>query len=194
MAVQGYLHIVITGKRKKYQGQEPEKILESFKHREKLFTNLIPELHGLSKKEISFKPIIKFFHGKTGIKAIYEDSLSTCQKGDQILAYVGGSQLLGTMPLYTNEYIKRRAEKGILLRAITEDSIEVREVVKYDKEQLRETKIVPKEKWDLVVEKMIYKDKIVVASYHGYLMAMLVQSKELARAERAIFNLLWERL
>lgn len=194
MADQGYIHIVIIGKRKKYQAQEPEKILEGLKQRENIFVNLIPALHGLAKKDISFKPVIKFFHGKIGIKAIYEDSLINCEKGDQILAYVGGTRLLSSMPIYTRQYIDRRAKRGILLKAITEDSKEVREVVRCDKEQLRETKFVPKEKWDLVVEKMIYKDKMVIASYHGYLMAMLVQSKELARAERSIFNLLWDLL
>lgn len=43
---------------------------------------------------------------------MYEDSLRSLKKGDEILAYVG-EDTLAHIPEYAADYIRRRAERGI---------------------------------------------------------------------------------
>jgi len=191
MVKKGWISISITGKRKKYQAEEPAKILAYLKQKQTDFANILPALTGLTKKEVSFKPVIKFYYGQEGIKAIYQDSLLVCSKGDEILCYGGAQPAMTMMPKHTQEYVKKRAALGIRLRGITHDTKEGRAFKQNDAKELGITKLVPKERFNIAIEKIIYKDKIMIASYRGYLMAVLIQSKELARAERAIFELIW---
>lgn len=194
MISKGWLSIVIAGKRKKYQAEAPEKIAAYLKQKQLDFAHIAPALTGLTTKEVQFKPLIKFYQGKDGIKAIYEDSLAACQSGDEILAYGGLESIFSIMPQYTQSYIQRRAQKGILLRGIGQLTKEGDNLLKNDQQDLRISKLVPKDQFDIKIEKMIYKDRLVIASYQGYLSAILIQSKVLADAERATFELIWKGL
>ena len=50
MVKKGWISISITGKRKKYQAEEPAKILAYLKQKQTDFANILPALTGLTKR------------------------------------------------------------------------------------------------------------------------------------------------
>ena len=88
------------------------------------------------------KPFIKYFEGKEGIKEMYEDSLRSLKKGDEILSYVG-EDVYKDMPEYLDSYIQRRVEKNIRIRGIYKESILGKKYMDKNQEQLREVKLLP---------------------------------------------------
>ena len=77
------------------------------------------------------------------------------------------------------------------MRAIVEDSELGRKHKEQDKEELRKTRLVPKEKFPFKNEINIYGDKVMIASYAD-LMAVVLESKDVAQTQRAFFELAWE--
>jgi len=78
------------------------------------------------------------------------------------------------------------------VRAVTPNTKEGIEYQKNDKEQIRETRLVPLEKFPFNIEKNIVGNKVAFFSTHeGKLIITIIENKEIADAERAIFELAW---
>jgi hypothetical protein len=58
-------------------------------------------------------------------------------------------------------------------------------------EQLRQAKILEEKYFPVNNETNIYKDKIAIASYGTEMFGMIIESEEIARSQKAIFELAW---
>ncbi|MEK7564576.1 MAG: helix-turn-helix domain-containing protein [Patescibacteria group bacterium] len=151
----------------------------------KVQDSLVPQLKSIH--NIKNRPKIMFYEGKEGLKKVYEDTLSS---HGEIRACATYDNMQETLPGYFPEYFYRRAEKGIKIRAIfpyTEDGVELS---KHDKEQLRETAMVPHDKFLFSPEINIYDNKIMIASWKEEL-GITIESDEIADAMKKIFELAW---
>lgn len=92
---------------------------------------------------------------------------------------------------YFYDYFKRRVAKGISVRLIAPDTLESRRVVANDKAEMRATYLVPKDKFYFSVETNIYDNKIMVASWREKF-GIIIESEEIATAQKKIFELAWE--
>ncbi len=113
-------------KRKKffYQAENP-KHLEKYaemqiamaKAAEENVSRMMPLLEGLYKSSPD-KPVVRFFEGKDGVLAMYDEHVQT-KKPYEMLAF---SNTVGLLPLlsqeFKEEYQKRKAKIGITARAI----------------------------------------------------------------------------
>lgn len=106
------------------------------------------------------------------------------------MAYSSAESIHEYLQDYVPQYLQRRARKGISQRAIAEDSDEAREHQKMDREELRQTRLVDKERFPFKNEINIFGNKIMIASYRD-LMGVIIESKEIADTQRAIFELAW---
>ena len=59
---------------------------------------------------------------------------------------------------------------------------------------LRQLKLIDEKDFPLSNETNIYKNKVAIASYGREMFGMLIESEEISRAQKAIFNLLWSKL
>jgi len=94
------------------------------------------------------------------------------------------------LPGYFPDYYKRRAGKGIAIRAIipnTETGLERRS---FDKAEMRETALVPKDTFLFSPEINIYDNKIMIASWREKL-GIIIESSEIADAMKKIYELAW---
>jgi len=80
---------------------------------------IIPELKSM--RTIGDRPKVMFYEGKEGLQKVYEDTLTS---HEEILAYASVEDIQPTLPHYFPEYYKRRAKKGITIRAIFPESPE----------------------------------------------------------------------
>lgn len=189
---EGLVYKSIKGSVKYFFPADPEMLLRKIKEKEDNVKSILPMLQNLYNSPKT-KPFIRYFEGKEGIREMYEDSLRSCKKGDEILAYVG-EDVLACVPDYTEKYVKRRVEKGIRLRGIYKQDAKINEYIAKNIEQLRESKVLPPEEFPISNETNIYKNKIAIASYGHERFGMIIESEEIARSQKAIFELVWRGL
>ncbi len=181
-------------KGQKFLAESPEKILTNLRQNQKDLSQILPNLIAMAGSESEFKPEVKFYQGKEGLKAVYEDTLNSCEKGYELAGYFSGEDAFNFLPDYTRSYVKRRVAKGIKAKAIAIDSKIIRKHIDRDKKELRRTKLVSKQMLPISIEKDIYKDKVAFMNFKGFPFGVIIKSPQIAKSERAIFELLWKKL
>jgi sugar-specific transcriptional regulator TrmB len=186
--------VSISGKEPKqeYVAESPTAItehvlreIENKKEALKEIEKIVPELSSMHNK--AGRPKVLFYEGKEGLQKVYEDTLSS---HEEILAYASVEDIQPTLPHYFPEYYKRRAKKGIPIRAIFPESPEARERASLDVEEIRQSRIVPAEKFGFHPEINIYDNKVMIASWREQL-GIIIESAEIADAMKKIYELAW---
>jgi HTH-type transcriptional regulator, sugar sensing transcriptional regulator len=186
--------VTISGKEPKseYAVEPPEaitiylkKIAEDTAEQIKKSETLVPELELIHAKQN--RPRIRFYEGKEGLEKVYEDTLTS---HEPIRAYASVDNMHMGLPGYFPEYYKRRAGKGIAIRAIIPNTQIGLERKNLDKEEMRETALVPKTAFDFSPEINIYDNKIMIASWKEKL-GIIIESNEIADAMKKIYELAW---
>ncbi len=190
----GFLSKYEDEKGQKFLAESPEKLKSLLQTKEKELEELMPNFLAIANKGGSFKPEVKFYQGEDGLKAVYQDSLVNCDKGDEILSYASADDMLTFLPEYIPAYIKKRAAKGITMKAICPDTEITRENKKLDKKVLRNIKLTGKQELPVSIEKYVYKDKVTFMNFRGFLFGVIIKSPQIARSEKALFELLWKKL
>ncbi len=149
--------------------------------------NVLPEL--VSMHSVEDRPKVRFYEGLEGIKEVYEDTLTAKER--PLRGFAKYEELHGTLKTYFPEYYRRRATKGIFGRALITDTPLARERKKHDKEEAREIRLVPKDKFDISPEIDIYDNKVMIVSWREKL-GIIIESGEIADAMKKIFDLVWE--
>lgn len=188
--------IKISGKEPKqeYVAESPER-LEKFISEEVEKKNndlnkikyVIPELFSVyNTKEM---PKVKYYEGIEGLKNALGDTLA---KADiEILASGGAEDMFEALgEEYSREYFRKRTEKNISIRGIASGDPETMKVAERNEKELREILIVPNDKFHFSVETNIYDNKVLNISWKERF-AVLIESKEIADAQKKVFELAW---
>jgi sugar-specific transcriptional regulator TrmB len=146
---------------------------------------IIPELKSIH--NVTDRPKVLFYEGKEGLEKVYEDTLTSTEP---IRAYASVENMHSGLPGYFPEYYKRRAGKGIAIRAIVPDSDTGRERKSFDSKEMRETALVPADAFQFIPEINIYDNKIMIASWREKL-GIIIESAEIADAMKKIYELAW---
>ncbi len=179
-----------------YFAENPKKVILYFKNQEQelktklnKFSEIIPELSSIYNIQAT-KPKIRFYEGVEGLKQVFEETL-TIKPHEEILAIATAAlihEVLGDE--WVNNYLTRRVGGKIKQRAIVEDSAWGREHQKNDKKENRVTRLVPKEKFPFSNEVNIFGNKVMIASFKDQI-GVIIESADVARTQRAIFELAW---
>lgn len=193
LTAKGLVNALGEGKIKKYAAENPQKMIalseEKFQQSQKemeAVKNLLPELNSIFNK--TEKPKVKFYEGREGIKQAFEDTLIT---KESLVGYASADPMYESMPEFFPNYVKKRVTKKISCRMIAPDTPESKKVASQDKTQLRESRLVPTDRFNLAVEVNIYDNKVMIASWKENL-AILIESEKIADAQKKIFELAWE--
>lgn len=187
--------VTLSGKEPKqeYVALSPDKLQEYIaKQLEKKKTELsqaemvlIPQLKSIH--NVKNHPKIMFYEGEDGLKKAYEDTLTS---QETIRAYASVGDMHVGLPGYFPGYYKKRAGKGISIRAIIPDTEAGIERKSFDKEEMRETALVPEKNFRFSPEINIYDDKVMIASWREKL-GIIIESSEIADAMKKIYELAW---
>lgn len=134
------------------------------------------------------RPRITFYEGMSGLEKVYEDTL-TAKHG--LRSWASYDALLGVLPEYFAGYFKRRAKKGVPMRSIHPDTSAGQEGQARDADELRESALVPADRFDWGPEIQVYDNKINITSWKEKL-GIIIESQEMADAMRVIFDLSYE--
>ncbi|OIO46375.1 hypothetical protein COU05_01855 [bacterium (Candidatus Gribaldobacteria) CG10_big_fil_rev_8_21_14_0_10_37_21] len=180
-------------KKQKYVAENPEKIVgfaeNQIKKAQAILLEakkLAPELKSIYRKKE--RPIVKFYEGKEGIKQVFEDTLTA---KSEIVGYACAEPMQKSIPEFYFEYLPQRIAKGIKARGIMPDTSFMHKIVKNDRKELRQSRLVAKEKLDLEIEINIYDNKVMMVSWAENL-GILIESEKIAKAQKQIFELAWQ--
>ena len=186
--------VSVSGKEplQEYVAESPDKILDLVKadierkQKElKQAEEIIPQLKSIH--NISDRPKVRFYEGTEGVQQVYEDTLTS---HETIRAYANVNEMHAALPNYFPKYYKRRTNLGIHIRAIVPSNEAGIERVNKDKEEARESALVPADKYYFSPEINIYDNKVMIASWKEKL-GIIIESKEIAEAMKTIFELAW---
>lgn len=138
----------------------------------------------------STKPKVEFYEGEKGMREAYENTLTS---EGEILSYANVEEVHKGLPNFFPEYYSRRAALGIPIRAIFTNNVPSIELSTHDKQEMRETIILPDPSDTFSPEVNIYNNKMLIASWREK-MAVIIESKELADLQRVIYKIVWDAL
>ena len=97
------------------------------------------------------------------------------------------------LPFFFPEYYERRTKAGIFIYTICPDNKASKLRKEKDKEELREIKLIDKDKYSFGPEMNVYENKVIFASWKEE-MAIVITSKEIADLHKKTFDALWNNI
>jgi sugar-specific transcriptional regulator TrmB len=193
LAKDGLINFVGETRIQKFVAENPQKVISFLENKVrqdeenlKKAQSLLPEL--LSVYSFKQKPKVKYYEGIDQVREAFEDTLNA--KGE-ILAYAVGTDMFDALGEgYFESYFKRRTEKGIRVRVIAPDDSDSRAVIKNNESELRESMLVPSDKFYFSIETNIYNNTIMMASWLEKF-AVIIESAEIANFHKKMFELAW---
>ncbi len=186
--------VSVSGKksRQEYIAETPDKIEALLKseigEKEKNLKevgDIIPELKSLH--NVAGRPKVRFYEGMQGLIDVYEDTLTS---SEPIRAYANVDDMHKALPNYFPNYYERRSSRGISIRAIIPKNAVGEERASKDKEEMRESTLIPSDKFYFSPEINIYDNKVMIASWREKL-GIIIESAEIADAMKKIYELAW---
>lgn len=173
--------------RRRYVAEDPTKIKELLRSRLADFDAILPDLRSIYNQSVE-KPHVRYYDGKEGIISVYEEVLKAKPKAIDAIASPGEINLhIGDFFL---EYVRKIVKSGVRAREIVSKGGELAEYLGLFKKPLQQARILP-EATEISTDMMIYDDKMVLISYGQDVHAVVIESRELVRTQRALFEIIW---
>lgn len=172
-----------------FSPEDPKKIVALAREKVSLLEEALPQFSARYFKG-DILPTVRLYQGETGIKGILQEILLEAKELisfgsiEDIYAALGDS-----FPKFTAERVK----KGIRTKVILRDSPFAKERQRLGPKQLREVRLVP-ETYQYSSVAFIWNNKVALCSLKEGVIALVVESNELANIQRAMFNFIWETL
>jgi len=173
---------------KYYSAEDPTQVIKLAQVKVDALEDCLPQLNALYGQS-RHRPTVRFYQGKEEMKIVLEEILS---EADVLLSFASPEDLFRELGEYFDKFVERRIKKKIPVRMIASNSAKTKERAELGARHLRVTKILPAS-YVYHGNKWIWKNKIAMFSFVGDLVAVVIESKELAETERAMFEYLWER-
>jgi len=184
----GYISEVDVEGRKQLRALPIESLRYLFREKIERFEAFLPELRTLEQKPQH--PNVRFFQGADGIKAVLQDTLDQ-KEGAEILCYSNAQGFYTKEQEFEKWYVTERAKRKIKMRFIAPDNDETMWYIKQDKKQRRITRVVPQDLFPFSAEVDIYGNKVAIITLGKEMAAMIIESEDIAKAQRMIFELAW---
>jgi len=175
------------GKKRLFYAEEPEKLKKLLQEKEEQLKEILPILKSLY-STAGTKPKIRYYEGKEGLKEVYRDTLNYT---GELVGYVSENILNLLGKNFTDEYIAKRKKSKIFARVLGPDSPDVISYKKFDKESLRMTRLISKNKFPFSIEMNIYGNKVAFISFKEE-MGIIIESNEIAKNQKLLFELAWQ--
>ncbi len=184
----GLLSTITKNRIKYFSPTDPEIVASTFEQKANSLKNAVPTLKRLRGETVH--PLIQYFEGLEGIKAIYADTLTTKK---EIVNFSNSEEIRKIWPNYDKEYVEKRAKKKIFLKGIIPADEAGKKVHSEDTKYNREMRLMPKDKYNFTNEINIYDDKVAIISFASEQpIGMIIKSSQIAASQRAIFQMCWD--
>ncbi len=185
----GFLRQSQKEKKKVFIAVSPKELLSNQKKLLSDFENNLKALEELEKKDLQ-KPEIVYYSGKKELASMMENFISRSIDKEAV-AFSDDSFYTVEQGEHQEKEINKRLKQGVFFRALAPMSIAVIKSKKRDKEENRETRMLPRDGFDLKVMLGAHGSKTVVVNYKKDF-AFVVEDKDLADTVKELFNFIWK--
>jgi len=182
----GLLRQIKKGKKRFFTALEPDKLLDLEEKKLKNLKGALPQLKSLFNTK-GQKSKIFYYEGIEGMRYIINDSLSF---GGEVLFFETPHIVALDQQKLLKEYIKKRIALGIKVRVIGEMSPEILNLKARDKNEMRETRILPKNIFSSDVEIGIYGNRIYIIDFKNEF-GFIVEDNNIAHVLKKLFEIIW---
>ncbi|MBI2483439.1 hypothetical protein HYV74_04675 [Candidatus Uhrbacteria bacterium] len=186
------------GKKRLFNPEHPDRLLSMIRVRERElqeqereFSQFLPQLRAISSSS-GERPRVRFFEGPEGLRAIREEILAT--EASEMWAAIEFKELPHVLsPAENDEFERRLAERGVrqyvlCTGTIAPDAVQ-KHMERYPNFSLRS---VPVDRFPFTGEVTVFGNKIFAFSHRGKLIGAVIESEEIAKMLRSVFQLAWE--
>ena len=194
LAARGLMSTFVKGKKRYFSGETPERLLSivrlqrlELEEKEKEVESIIPRLMALFNAD-GEKPQIRYLEGPQGIRTVRQMFATTEGEFIQIIPVDEVKNMDAILEGHDEHFETLRKNGGVgRVLALTASA----------PDQLRplpgtEIRAIPPEKFPLHGEISVRGNTIFMYSYKSNLLGLIITSKELSAAVRALFELAWE--
>jgi len=174
-------------KRTKYfTAEDPQKIIIQAKGSVEMLEESLPRLRAVY-KQAGTQPTVRFYQGKEGMKIILEEMLGEANE----LRSFASEDIFHLFGDWWTKYIQKRIKNKIPVRVIIPESSLAHQRQELGPEQLRTVKIIPKvyEHHGFV---LVWKNKVAIFTFKKELMALVIESEEVASVQKSVFEFIWD--
>lgn len=204
LSIKGLITELERGKKLSYQIEKPAKLIQFARNqvrlseeRLKLTENFLPEIEGLY-AGIPMKPRVRFFEGKAGILAVYEDHVSEKRPYDMV-SFSNVEKLISQLPeRFVADYIKKKQRIGISTRAIFPETEFSRNYDKYvyrgvEKKYLVQARFISENSFPYNGDLTVYgNNKVSIINFEkDVLIGLIVEDVTISGMMRMIFEMAW---
>lgn len=182
----GIIRQIKKGKKKLFVAVEPDRLIEIQEKQLEIAKSLLPQLKAI-RNTFGEKPRVYFFEGKDGINQINNDTL---QYKDEIVGFTTPRFLTADDEKLSKEYISKRVARGLKARVVGEISNEMIKIKKRDKEELRETRMLPKNLFNSQVEVGMYGNRCYFTNYKDEF-GLIIEDSEISKTLKSVFEIIW---
>lgn len=188
---EGLISETSKGKKRLFVGEDPEKIQRNLKNKERLFSEILPQLQSIHNVR-GAKPKIRFYEGKEGLREVYEDTL---KYKTEILGFASDDIMKVLGMDWAMEYLAKRKKNGIWAKGIVPGTEMLKEnFISKDLEQLRITKVIDHKKYPFSIEINIYGHQKVALMSAKEEIGLIIEGEEIHKTMKLIFQLVWDLL
>lgn len=170
-----------------FESAHPRKIVELLKYKEERIQKILPQLESL-RGAIPKRSAVSFFEGKKGILTILNDVIDT---GQEFLFYGSRKAALFALQHYPENFIRKRAEYNIKLKAVLAEEDRDDPVYAEPKiKKLSELKFL-KDLNGSEINVFIYGSKVAFMSSGEDLAGIIIENQSMLKQQKRIFNIFW---
>lgn len=182
MIKKGLVGFIIRNHVRIFQVANPSKFMEVIKEREAIVSDILPELMTMYKKTRESEET-NFYKGKSGLKLIFEDQISS---GKEILILGASLIAYDVLQFYFKWFDKRRKENKIKARIIF-NSAGKKMNIPYS-----QVRYIP-EKYSSPLAVNIYGDKVAVILWSKENpLAVVIKNRQIAEGYKKYFEFMWK--
>jgi sugar-specific transcriptional regulator TrmB len=163
---------------------------EELRVKEEALKELTKKYHEL--KGIALpRPKVELYEGLEGFKTAAREAMAG---NDKEVYSIISEHIINFRPIFLEPYVKKRVEKGMYVKVISEDTLSLRENKKRDKKFLREIRFL-----DTIIkgkdyEMAITKDKVIFLRVTDKeQIGIKIEDQAFAELQKNIFKLLWQQ-
>jgi sugar-specific transcriptional regulator TrmB len=183
----------VTAFRKKnvryFSPEDPKKLVNLAKEKVTLLESALPQFGALYYKGDT-SPLSRLYEGEDGVRLVLQEIL---EEAREIMSFGSIDDIYERLGDYFPKFTKERIKRSIPLKVILQDSPLAEERKKLGAQELREVRIM-KEGNGLSSVTFIWNNKIAMCSFKEKIIALVVQSEELANIQKTMFTLIWNTL
>lgn len=189
LLVMGLVSLTTRGRTRIYTAENPQKLKNILKEKERKLDAVLPELSSLL-NTTGVRPHIRFYAGLPGIKTVFADTL-TCRS--KVLRGILSMEDLYRVPgpEYMDWYVRERVGAGITLQVIRSEQKEIASVWPSSNEEKRELRFAPANQiFPMTV--YIYDNKVALIGTQKENFGMIIESADLYQTFNNLFTVMWE--